>query len=45
MFFKSMSSDGTKITASDIKRALQELKIRDEVASAEEFIERTAGVA
>jgi hypothetical protein len=32
------------VTVSDIKKALQELKIRDEVASAEEFIERTAGV-
>jgi hypothetical protein len=43
LFFKGVSTDGNKITAADIKKVISEHKIRDEVASAEEFLERTTG--
>ena len=41
-FFKSISSDGRTVTVSDMRKMLADFKL--DVASAEEFIERTAGL-
>ena len=44
MVFKSISNDGKRVTLGDMRRALKQSKIQEELAAAEEFIERTAGV-
>ncbi len=43
IFFKSLSTDGQKVTTEDMQKVLRELKMREEVASAEEYVERTVG--
>jgi hypothetical protein len=43
IFFKSLSNDGQKVTVDDMQKVLRELKMREEVASAEEYVERTVG--
>ena len=42
-FFKSMSGDGRRVTAEDMKKTIADLRMKDEVASAQEFVEKTAG--
>lgn len=41
-FFKSISSDGRTVTVADMRKMLADLKM--DVGSAEEYIERTAGL-
>eukprot|EP00350_Pseudokeronopsis_sp_OXSARD2_P001960 CAMPEP_0170550150 /NCGR_PEP_ID=MMETSP0211-20121228/8210_1 /TAXON_ID=311385 /ORGANISM="Pseudokeronopsis sp., Strain OXSARD2" /LENGTH=61 /DNA_ID=CAMNT_0010856513 /DNA_START=271 /DNA_END=456 /DNA_ORIENTATION=+ len=43
IFFKSLSSDGQKVSIEDMKKALRDLKMRDQGATPEEYIERTVG--
>jgi len=43
MFFKSISSDGKTITKADMRKAISDLRLRNEVATSDEFIERTCG--
>ena len=42
-FFKSMSSDGKIVTTADMRKMLAEFKMNE--ALAEEYVERTAGIA
>lgn len=42
-FFKSVSSDGQKVTIDDMRRLLRSFKLQENLA--EDFIERTAGIS
>jgi hypothetical protein len=45
MIFKSMSTDGNKISVNDLRKVINDLNIKEEVAAASEIIERTSGVS
>ena len=42
IFFKSISKDGKSITIQDLNKAIEELKLKHEVAAPEDLIEKTA---
>ena len=46
IFFKSLTKDGQadRVTIEDMRRIINQLKMRDEIASANDFVEKIAGV-
>jgi hypothetical protein len=41
-FFKSISSDGVKVTIEDVRKMLRQFNLNESLA--EEYVERTSGI-